>query len=64
MRRIVPDDRGLVQTKSLTIPRKLWYVGRYRTLSDVSLADGMSLYFFSDRDGQTGRVVTAFLTKR
>ena len=32
----------------------------HRTLTDV----GMSLYFFSDRDGQTRRVVTAFLTKQ
>ncbi len=28
----------------------------HRTLTE----DGMSLYFFADRDGQTGRVVTAF----
>lgn len=31
----------------------------HRTLTE----DGMSLYFFSDRDGQTGRVVTSFLSK-
>ena len=31
----------------------------HRTLTE----DGMSLYFFSDRDGRTGRVVTSFLSE-